>query len=81
MQISESLNHRFHDPSVNLKFEIVRLRIKKWERLRIRQKDIDVMTFAMIDLEHHRSAATEGPVIDDDLWRVDLSDKRARHPE
>jgi hypothetical protein len=45
----------------------VLLRIKERELLRVGQKNVDVTTFAMIDLQHHRCAATERPLIDDDL--------------
>src|SRR5581483_2447333 len=51
----------------NLELEITLLGIKKREQLRIRQEDIYVTTFAMIDLQHHRGAATKRPIIDKDL--------------
>jgi hypothetical protein len=45
----------------------VPLRIEKREQLRVRQKNIHVATFAMIDLQHHRGATAERPMIDDGL--------------
>jgi hypothetical protein len=43
--------------------------------------NVYVMTFTMIDLQHHRGAPAERPMIDEDLLRVDLSDERARYAE
>jgi hypothetical protein len=51
----------------DFKLEILLLRIKKRELLRVGQKNVYVTTFAMIDLQHHRCAATERP-LDDDLF-------------
>lgn len=51
------------------------------EELRIVQEDVHVTAFAMINLQHHRGAAAERPMIDELLFRVDLPDERARHPE
>jgi hypothetical protein len=45
----------------------VLLRIKERELLWVGQKNVDVTTFAMIDLQHHRCAVTERPLIDDAL--------------
>jgi hypothetical protein len=36
-----------------------------------------VMTFAVINLKHHRCATTERPIIDDGFFRVHLTNKGA----
>jgi hypothetical protein len=51
----------------DFKCEIVPLRIEKREQLRAKQKNIYVATFAMINLQHHRRATAERPVIDEGL--------------
>jgi hypothetical protein len=51
----------------DFEFKVVLLRIEKREQLRVRQKDIYVATFAMIDLQHHRGAAAQRPIIDNGL--------------
>jgi len=45
--------------------EVMLLRIEKGKDLRIREKDIDIVAYPMIDLQHHRCAATERPIFDD----------------
>jgi hypothetical protein len=47
----------------------------------IRQKDIHVMTLAVINLKHHRGAAAERPIIDDGFFRVHLANERASDPK
>src|SRR5262249_17474066 len=41
----------------NFKFEILFLGIKKRKLLRVVEENVDIMAFAMIDLQHHRCAA------------------------
>src|SRR5262249_800082 len=50
------------------------LRIEKWKQLWVGQKNVYVTAFAMIDLRHHRCAATKRPFIDDEFLRISLSD-------
>jgi hypothetical protein len=57
----------------NLELEISPLRIEEWEQLSIGQKDIYVVTFAMIDPKHHRGTTAERP-IDDWMRGIDLLD-------
>jgi hypothetical protein len=57
------------------------LTVEKCQQLRIRQKDIDVMAIAMVDLQHHCGAAAKSPIIDDGAFRVHLLDKRTRYPK
>ena len=64
-----------------VKREIALLRIEKLEQLRVRQKNIHIMAFAMIDLQHHRGAAAERPMVNDSLFRIDLPDERTRYSE
>lgn len=46
-----------------------------------RAKNIDVMTLAMIDLEHHSGAPAERPMINDGLSRINLPDERTGYSE
>jgi hypothetical protein len=59
--------------------EIVLFWIKKWKQLRVAYEDIYVTTVAMSDLQHHRCAATQRPVIYEHLLRIHLPDERARN--
>ncbi|MBB4257849.1 MULTISPECIES: hypothetical protein [unclassified Bradyrhizobium] len=50
--------------------------IQERKNLRIREKDIDIVAYPMIDLQHHRRAAAERPTIDDFLFGVHLLNHR-----
>ena len=65
----------------NLEFEVAFLGIEEWQKLRIGQKDIYVMTLAVINLQHHCRAATERPMSDDGLLGICLTDNGASYPE
>jgi hypothetical protein len=64
---------------VNVKSEVLLLRIKKRKLLRVVEKNVDVMTFAMIKLQHQRRATPEGPMIDYELFRIGLPKDGACH--
>ena len=64
---------------LDIKCEVMLLRVEKAKQLRIAQKNIDIMTFAVFDLQHQRSSATEGPMIDYQFVRIDLSNDVARY--
>jgi hypothetical protein len=59
----------------------VLLRIKKRKLLRIIQKDIDIVAFTMIKLEHQRCAAAKRPVLNDNLLRISLANELTRDPK
>jgi hypothetical protein len=65
----------------NFNFEIMRSRIKEWEQLGILQKEIDVATLAVMKLQHHRSSATEAPIVDNRRFGVDLPNEATRDAE
>ena len=64
-----------------LKLEVALLGIEISQQLRIGQKDIYVMALAVIDLQHHRCAATKRPLIDNGLFGVYLTDKSTSYSE
>src|SRR3546814_20295691 len=45
-----------------IEFDALRFRIEKWEDLWIVQKQVDVVTFTMIDLQHQCGSAAEAPL-------------------
>jgi hypothetical protein len=55
------------------------LRVEIRKLLRVGEKDIDVMTFAMIELQHQRRAAPKRPMINYRLLRIDLSNDGTCH--
>jgi hypothetical protein len=45
--------------------------------LRVIEENIDIVAFAMVDLQHHRCAASDRPMVDHNLFRVGLSNEVA----
>lgn len=58
------------------RFEVLRLRVKKRQDLRVVDEQIDVMAFAVFDLEHQRRAPTKCPTVNDQSLAVTLVDDR-----
>ncbi len=58
------------------KIEVSCFRIQKRHQLRIIHKQVDVMAFTVIDLQHERGSATQSPSIDDGYVPVCLPDDR-----
>ena len=56
-----------------LEVEAVPTRIKKTEHLRIVEKNIDIVAFAVANLQHHCSAATKGPMLYNRIFSIDLT--------
>jgi len=59
--------------------KILLFRIKKCQQLGIRDKDIDVMTLTMVNLQHQGCAPAKRPVFDKLLSRINLTDVPARY--
>jgi len=66
---------------LHCKFEILFLGIEKRKLLRVIEKNIDVVAFAMVNLQHQRRTASNRPVVDDNLFRVNLSNEVACYAE
>jgi hypothetical protein len=45
------------------------------------QKKVYIAAFAVINLQHHCSRAAEGPMINNQCFRIDLANEIARYAE
>ncbi len=61
MSMSITLVARCPDPELQLG----NCGLDIWQQLRVIQKQVDIVTFAMIHLKHHRGPAAEGPSMRD----------------
>ena len=49
----------------DLELQLGNCRLDIWQELRVIQKQVDIVTFAMLHLKRHRGPAAEGPSIQD----------------